>query len=87
MGMLETALIYRRRYKWAVIPIHTVRNGVCTCGEAHCATPGKHLCVPWLEYQAELPSVGEVKFWFGDEYKGCNIGVVTGKVSGIVVLS
>lgn len=45
---------------------------------------GKTPYVEWSRYQVERPSVAEVKGWFS--WDEMNIGVVTGKVSGIVVV-
>lgn len=38
----------------------------------------------WLEYQSRLPSVDEINQWWGRE--DYNIGIVTGAVSGIMVI-
>lgn len=27
---------------WAVLPTHSVTNGVCTCNNPKCSSPGKH---------------------------------------------
>jgi len=44
----------------------------------------KRPIVGWTEYQKRLPTEEEVKGWF-DQNPDANIGIVTGKVSGIVV--
>ncbi len=45
-----------------------------------CKTP----LVGWKEYQKRLPTEEEVSAWFG-KWPDANIGIITGKVSGIVV--
>jgi len=45
-----------------------------------CKTP----LVGWKAYQKRLPTVDEVAGWF-DKWPDANIGIITGKVSGIVV--
>ena len=55
---------------WSVIPI-----------EPH----GKRPLVPWQEYQSKAARKDEVEAWF-DARRAANVGIVTGAVSGIVVL-
>lgn len=40
--------------------------------------------ISWKEYQSRLPTKAEVKEWF-DKWLDANIGIVTGKVSNLVV--
>ncbi|NPV73759.1 MAG: AAA family ATPase [Pelotomaculum sp.] len=72
--------------KFSVIPLHSLKNGKCTCGKNDCTKPGKHPCIPeWRVYQRRRPTRDEVTQWRG-KYPGCNWAVVTGEVSGVVVL-
>jgi hypothetical protein len=72
------ALHYRAR-GWSVIPIEP---------------RGKRPLVPWQEYQSRLARADELEAWFGarrgahgDRKSGeRNVGIVTGAVSGLVVL-
>lgn len=57
-------------YGWSVIPIRPRE---------------KRPLIQWQIYQAEHPSVDQVKSWF-DEHPEANVGVVTGSISGLVVL-
>ena len=41
--------------------------------------------VPWKKYQNERPTVEEVNHWFNTN-PDANIGIITGAVSGLVVL-
>lgn len=55
---------------WSVIPI-----------ERH----GKRPLVPWLEFQSRLATAEEIEHWF-QRWPDANIAVVTGQLSGLVVL-
>jgi hypothetical protein len=58
--------------------------GVCNCGDRECSSVGKHpLITDWLR-QATIETKTIRKWWA--QWPNANIGVVTGKVSRIVVL-
>src|SRR3989442_2197887 len=40
-NILHEALTYASR-GWPVLPLYTVRNGQCSCGNTTCSSPGKH---------------------------------------------
>lgn len=83
--MVDYALIYLA-HGWSVVPLHEARHGVCTCAKGKdCDTPGKHPRVSWTPYQADLPTEDEVRDWWR-RWPTANIGVITGAVSGIIVL-
>ncbi|WP_461367561.1 bifunctional DNA primase/polymerase, partial [Candidatus Darwinibacter acetoxidans] len=46
---------------------------------------GKRPLVPWIEYQSRKPTEEEIRQWW-QQYPNANIGIVTGKISGIVVI-
>ena len=46
---------------------------------------GKRPLVPWTEYQSRRPTEEEIHQWW-QQYPNANIGIVTGKISGIVVI-
>ena len=82
--MITEALIYLSM-GWCVYPAHYVdENDLCSCGRSDCPTPGKHPVGRWTEFQERLPTRDEVNVWFGS--MRCNIGTVTGQVSGLVVV-
>lgn len=84
--MTDRALKLLRR-GWSVIPVHIpVNGGQCTCGNEMCSWPGKHPRVRWREFTERRPSEEEVREWFDDEFYGSNLGVVTGRVSNLVVI-
>ena len=85
MKMSEQALAYLGR-GWSILPIHTIHNGLCTCGNVECGTPGKHPRIKWAEFTKRLPTKDEVVSWFTVEYPNSNIGVVTGLISHLAVV-
>ena len=83
--MTEWALRYLRA-GFSVVPAHAISNtatGECTCGDSSCESPGKHPRVKWSEYQGRLPTEAEVRKWWA---KPWNIAIVTGAISGIIVV-
>jgi hypothetical protein len=82
---LQHALEYAER-GWPVFPVHTIRDGRCSCGDQGCAHPGKHpvgLLVPH-GFKDATTSEEQIRAWFaGADY---NIGIPTGRVSDFVVL-
>ena len=81
---LEYALAYLAM-GFAVYPAHSIsKAGLCSCGDSSCKCPGKHPIGHWLEYQQRKPTKQEVKLWFSS--LDCNIGTLTGAVSGIAVV-
>lgn len=80
--MVKKALYYLG-LGWSVYPAHTIQNGLCTCGRDTCPSPGKHPMGGWLPFQKRLPTEKEVVGWFS---LSCNIGVVTGKISGLAII-
>jgi len=47
----------------------------------------KMSCLPsWREYQKRKPTEEEVRQWFTNDYPAANIGIITGKLSNLVVV-
>ncbi len=69
LSNLDAALRYRG-LGWAVIPA---------------AEKGKAPLVHWHQYQDDLPSEIQIKYWFNQSPRA-NVAVITGAVSGIIVL-
>jgi hypothetical protein len=42
--------------------------------------------VKWKKYQTELPSEGDLRYWFGKKWPDANIAIVCGGVSGIFAI-
>lgn len=83
MQMMDHALDYANRGLW-VIPLHTPRNGGCSCGKKNCGSVGKH---PRTKNGLKDATVDEkqIREWW-NRWPNANIGILTGRESGIVVL-
>ena len=81
--MLDAALNYAAR-GWLVLPLHSVDNGGCTCGDADCRSPGKH---PRLSNGCKGSSCDyyQVSDWWR-KWPTANVGLATGTQSGIWAL-
>jgi hypothetical protein len=79
--LLRHALLYAS-LGFPVFPLHSIRNGLCTCGKADCAAPGKH---PRFD-AAQLPNgvqdattnQDEIGMWWMYLWPDANIGIATG---------
>jgi len=69
----------------AVVPLHTPIDGSCSCNVPGCPAPGKHPKVRWRDLLAGPPSLDDVRSWWA-RWPDANVGVLTGRVSGVVVL-
>lgn len=79
---LDCALNYAER-GWFVIPLHSVVNEQCSCMR-QCKSPGKHpIFNNWQAKATTDPTL--IKQWW-NKYPFANIGIVTGKQSGLVVI-
>jgi hypothetical protein len=68
-----------------LIPIHTVVQGVCTCGNTQCSSPGKHPRTRNGSKNA-TSAVAQIVQWFDVDFPESNVGIATGAATGIVVL-
>ena len=64
------AALEYRRRGWSVIPLRP---------------KAKEPAIAWRKYQEELPSKEEVQRWWTNQ-PGANIGIITGRISGVVVI-
>lgn len=82
--MLSVAKEYAAR-GWLVFPIHGIgEDGQCTCGRLACTDAGKHP-VTRNGLKDATKDEARIEELFAN-LANCNIGVVTGKVSGITVI-
>jgi hypothetical protein len=81
-SLKEAALRYADN-GWMVFPLYGIVNGRCECGLA-CGSPGKHPRVSNGLYAASLDQEQVARWW--DKWPAANIGVRTGRESGILVL-
>jgi len=79
---LEAALFYES-IGFSVIPINYIRpDGSCSCGKAECPSPGKHPIGPWQSRAKQrLTELEITRAWL--RHPLCNVGIVTGEISGI----
>lgn len=83
--ILKTALGYAQ-CGWSVIPLYECNGAGCTCLKgAHCESKGKHPRIAWTQYQAKKATEKEIREWL-TQWPDSNIGIVTGSISGIIVL-
>ena len=82
--ILDAALRYIAR-DWAVLPLHSINGlGQCTCENPVCGSAGKHpRTAHGVRDATKDPTV--VKQWWS-QWPSANVGIATGKVSGIIVL-
>lgn len=82
--LLQAALIYADKFSFQVLPLHSIRNEKCTCGHIKCSSPGKH---PILQHGVKdsTSNSEEIRSLWA-KYPFANIGIRTGKESGIFVL-
>jgi hypothetical protein len=85
MSKLKYALNYAKR-GLHVVPLHWITDeGICSCKKgSECTSPGKHPITKNGCKDASVDSDTIEKWW--DKYPNANIGIATGKVSGIIVL-
>lgn len=80
---MKAATIYARA-GFAVVPLHDVTEGACSCGRADCPSAGKHPRVN--SWQTEATSdAARVAEWVA-EFPAANVGLATGAPSGFFVL-
>ncbi len=82
-GALEFALLYAG-FGWRVFPVHTMRDGACSCGRDSCSSPGKH---PRTKRGCKDASTDEqrIRSWW-KRWPDANVAVATGQASDLVVI-
>lgn len=82
--LLEEALTYASLC-WPVIPLHTpLPDGGCSCNKLNCKSIGKHPRIPNWPKQATTNENIIMGWWH--MWPDANIGIVTGEVSGLIVI-
>lgn len=69
----------------SIVPLHGIVDGRCTCGRLDCDSPGKHPRFAWKPYTITRATWPQIVSWF-KEFPASNVAVVTGRISGIVVI-
>jgi hypothetical protein len=81
---LVAALVYAEQ-GWPVLPVAGAREGHCLCRQGEtCTHPGKHPLVP-SGARAASASPDRLRSWWA-AWPWANVGVVTGRASGLVVV-
>lgn len=80
---LTQALHYAQK-GWPVLPLHSIVEGICTCGKVDCRNQGKHpLTANGLKDATN--EADKIKAWW-KQWPKANLGILTGIESGLVVL-
>ena len=83
----ESRLDYALKYAqigWPVLPLHWIAKQKCSCGKPDCNSQGKHPLTKHGVKDASL-DINIISAWFL-KYPLANIGIATGKVSGVLAL-
>ena len=80
----HAALVYAQEFGFCVVALHSPTGGVCSCGKTDCTSPGKHPRTTNGLHDSTTFAEQVAAWW--DETPEANVGIVTGAVSGIVVL-
>lgn len=73
---IDHALVYVER-GFRVLPLHSIKDGLCTCGEKNCPSPGKH---PRTAHGVKdvTTDLDTARRWW-EKWPNSNIGVATGE--------
>ena len=76
--------VYYAQKGWSVLPIHSPRKGICSCGNRSCESASKH---PRTTHGVRNASTDPViiKGWW-ESWPDANVGIVTGMNSGLIAL-
>jgi len=83
MKSVDNAIQYAER-GWAVLPLHTVLEGKCSCGKVACSSAGKHPQT-MNGLKSASTDLDTINTWF-KHWPKANIGIATGAISGIGVI-
>src|SRR3954471_16080824 len=86
-----SAALWYASLGWSVVPTHKIivsAGGVaCSCPSgAACISKGKHPAVAWTRYQRVAATVEQIRAWFTGPFATYGVGIVTGAVSGFIVI-
>lgn len=82
-NVFDLSIVYAAR-GWHVLPLHSVRGGRCTCGRSDCTSPGKHPRTLHGVHDATT-DLNQLAEWY-ERWPDANVGIATGRTSGLVVL-
>ena len=78
------AALYYAALGWAVLPLHTIKNRACSCGNKNCNSPGKHPRCSHGVKDATIDPITISRWW--KKWPKANIGIATGAISHLLVL-
>lgn len=81
--MLQSALKFAAK-NILIFPVHGIVDGRCSCQRSSCSSPGKHP-IPRNGLKSATSDLAQVQQWWTQNPQA-NIGLATGKVSGLVVI-
>lgn len=82
--LLTAALTYAAR-GWCIVPLHTPQSDrSCSCGDPTCAHVGKHPRMRDWQQMATTDETAIRAWWY--RWPKANIGILTGRSSGLLVL-
>ena len=84
MSDLKRAARWYANHGWPVVPLHSMKDGRCSCGRPDCASPGKHPVTRHGLKDANRDPT-KVEAWW-TRRPSANVGIVTGTAAGIVVI-
>lgn len=84
LAQLQGSALQYAGVGWAVLPVHGIINSACTCGRRDCHSPGKHPRTKHGVQDATTDLNIVIEWW--TKWPNSNIGVATGKVSGLLVV-
>jgi hypothetical protein len=85
MSLIDHAKLYAVEWNFAVFPVHWIReDSTCSCGRAACRSAGKHPLTA-DGFKSATRELKQIEAWWRGSPEA-NIGIATGKISGIVVL-
>jgi len=82
--MIDHALRYAEDLGFRVLPLHWITPGGCSCGSAKCPSPGKHPLTRTGVNEASSDT-NQIAHWW-KSWPEANVGIASGKYSGIAVL-
>lgn len=85
-NQLITDALHYAKNGFLVFPLHTVKDGRCTCGKDDCHSPAKHPRTPHGLKQASKDLNFAKNLFSSFNYQSANIAVCTGKESNLVVV-
>ena len=81
--LLDAAISYAQ-CGWPVLPVHSIRDGKCTCHRRRRCKPGKH---PRIKggHAAGTTERDKIEEWW-TMWPDANVGIVTGAISNLLVI-